>query len=156
MTTAIKTGNNTTNIDGFVNFVLTQLKRDAHISKELLQLGTKTGLSQLIESIAADPFSFNIEQLKRNHSELVRYVDLYVLAYLTTQKSLINKLYKYLTATGINYFIILTEDTTENREVFFQLLDHYETLRINAVLPINLSFLPTEVINKMTLPEISL
>jgi len=144
------------NIDGFVNFVLNQLKGDAQISQDLLALGTKTGLAQLIEQVVVDPFSFNIDALKRHHTELVKYVGFYVMAYLRAKFEYIHKLYKHETVTGINYFIILNEDNTQNREIFFQLLDHYEALKINAILPINLSFIPQEVIEKMTLPEVSL
>ncbi|MDB5154668.1 MAG: hypothetical protein JWR54_3419 [Mucilaginibacter sp.] len=143
-------------VDGFVNFVLGQIKSSAQESQNLLSLGAKDGLAQLVQQLVVDPFSFNINALKHNHAELLKFVDIYVLAYLKAQHNYIHKLYKHQTVTGINYFIILSEDTTENRELFFQLLDHYETLKINAILPLNLSFLPIEVADRMTLGEIAL
>ncbi|GGH03650.1 hypothetical protein [Mucilaginibacter phyllosphaerae] len=145
-----------TNTDGFVHFVLDQIKSTAEHSKELLSSGAKTGLAQLIEQLAIDPLTFNIDALKRYHAELLKYVDIYVVAYMRTKQTFINKLYKYSTTTGINYFMVLNEDNTENREVFFQLLDHYENLKINAVLPINVSFLPKEAVGQIDVEEIAL
>lgn len=145
------------NIDGFVNFVLQQIEGDAHLGQEMLKLGTKTKFAQVIELIAINPFQFTIESMKRNHLELLKMVDGYMMGFFKVKADLIEKMFKHQTMSGINYFLILNEDDTENREVFFDLLDHYETLRINNILPINISFLPKEAVGKLdSLQELEL
>lgn len=137
------------NIDGFVNFVLKGIEGDAKLGQVILELGGKTKLAQAIEQFAVNPLQFTINNLKNTHKQLLIMVDAYIMGYFTSKASLIENLYKYETSTGINYFLILNEDNTENREVFFDLLDHYETLHIINVLPINISFLPKEAIGQL-------
>lgn len=149
MSTLKSTEDTGQNIDGFVNFVLQQIEGDAQLGQEMLKLGTKTKFAQIVELIAVNPFQFTIESIKRNHQELLKLVDGYMTGFFKAKIDVIEKIFKYQTVTGINYFLILNEDSTENREIFFDLLDHYETLNINNILPINISFLPKEAAGKL-------
>lgn len=93
--------------DGFVDFILKQIEGDAHLGQEMLKLGTKTSLSQIIELMAVNPFQFSIDSIKRMHDELLKMVDAYIMGFFRAKNNLIEKSFKYPTEPGINYFLIL-------------------------------------------------
>jgi methyltransferase-like protein len=137
------------NVDEFVNFALQQVEFQAHDGQELLKLGAQNRLAQIFASMVNTPLDFYIDNIKRTHKELIKLVDAYTISYFKAKNDLINKAFRFYTAAGINYFIILNSDTTDNRGVFFDFLEHYETLNINDNLPLNISFLPQGAEDKL-------
>ncbi|GAA3958126.1 hypothetical protein [Mucilaginibacter dorajii] len=120
------------------------IEKDANESHELAQLGAHTQLAKAISDYITNPMVGLVNTYNSVHKNLIDTLFDVVKHFLALNKEYINRIYTSSKSTPLKYYIILKEDTSENREVFFEFLDNYELLGIDSRIPIDFSFLPNE------------
>lgn len=137
----IPTTDNSTQVMHFLKYI----EKDANNSHELASMGVHTKLAKTIADFLANPLNGMVNTFLSARKNLVNLLDgIIVKNFLIVNKKIILKAYHAKQDYALSYYIILNEDTTENREVFFDFLDSYQSLDIERQVPIYFSFLPKE------------
>jgi hypothetical protein len=140
------------NSDNVIKF-LKLLEEDAKNGHEMAELGIHTKLAKNISDFFHDPLNGLVNSFDATHKGLVGFLDaVIVIPFLKSNKDIILNAYRAKKDYPLSYYIILKEDTTQNREKFFQFLDNYGFLDIDRYIPITFSFLPVEAAG---LPELN-
>lgn len=134
-----------------------ELKNDVEVSKELLLQGVKTNLAADIEKKIEDPLS-NLTGIRNKIDKTIKgVIEAFINKVLSGEdhRDLIDSIYKTSTIDNeILFIIVLKNDTIENREELFGILDFYDTLDFSSDFPVNFEFVPLELKNKITKAEV--
>ncbi len=147
--------------DEEIKFILTMLnnrvdeiKENVLVSSELLNQGIKTSLSSDIEKTIEDPLALMLNVKEDVDCNFEKIADSIIRKLLTHKGELIQKAFKSKVFDhNLHYSIILKEDTFENRENVFHILDAYETTSLSKYFPVDFQFVPLELANEINYLE---
>jgi len=136
------------NLDRIKNF-LSIMDKDIQTGHLALDCGTHTSLTESIAAYYKNPIMSMIET-GRGLDDLVKsmVVDVFD-KFMHLNKALIGRVYKLIDKASLHYFVVLTHDSFETRDAFFQFLDQYESLGIDHKLPVHVQFLTPTAVDKM-------
>jgi hypothetical protein len=134
--------------------MLEEMKNDVEKSDALLDIGEMTDLSKKIESSLKNPLQNLLEVVKDVDGKVINLIGKIVKGFLHSKKKLIHSVYQYESSIGeLYYFIVLVEDSAENRDSIFEVLDRYETTGILSSYPVYFQFNPIEFIGEIKYQE---
>jgi hypothetical protein len=124
------------------------IEKDASYSHDLANMGINTQLAQSISNYFSNPLNALGENYLSVSENLKRILEVIVKQFLKSNKEIVAKAYS-APGSFLEYYIILKNDTSKNRQVFFNFLRQYELLGIDDSLPIHFSFLPKKAVSVM-------
>jgi hypothetical protein len=128
-----------------VSKFLTSLKEDVDNSHHLHSVGINTGLSSTIEGMITNPFSGMLAIHNTSLSNLKTIAGQVTNFFFSAKKDIIKKVFVEDSKNKLVYFLVLNEDNSANREIFFDFLSSYEDLGIQESVPVVIKFLPERV-----------
>lgn len=127
--------------------------QEISISKEIHEGNNKvrTKLTSSIEKAIENPFAPLISLRTSIDNTITSLVETLFKALFETNKELIQEVYKSNNSTELTYLIVLNEDSFDNRETIFGLLDFYEnkTDEFASFYPVTFQFVPKEFSEKI-------
>lgn len=153
MTTSTDNISKSDMVRGFLSF----LEREVSTSRMALNSGVHTNLTADLEKYFTNPLEALIESSASVDKNIQKMVVTIFDSFLKSQKEVISCAYKHIDKNILHYFLVLNKDNFENRDIFFQFLDQYESLGIDHKLPAHFQFLPkTEIGKNDSLEELNL
>lgn len=134
-------------VKGFLSY----LKEDVDNANTLVELGAYTKLAKDVETFITNPLESMIQTYIGLTLSIQKMLSSFVRSFLQSNKGLIDKVYETSVQNSLMYYVVLKEDTMENRAVFFKFLDAYEGLEIDQNISIRFQFVPQRVLDKITL-----
>jgi len=68
-------------------------------------------------------------------------------------KNLIQEVLKTKSDSDLHYCIVLREDTFENRNKVFSILDIYDGIEFSSLFPVEFQFIPADLVSKIEFTE---
>jgi hypothetical protein len=149
VTTAQEQNGVSSQVKDFLSF----MKHEVDTSHDLYNNGISTELAATIEKAIENPLKGLIDAYNSVHSQVKSTINNYTLEYFKIHKELIERAFKVDSTDTLTYYIVLKEDTSDNRDIFLSFLSGYELLGIEAQLPIIIRFLPKRVLDKSGLKD---
>jgi hypothetical protein len=131
-----------------------ELKNEVDNSYALLEIGEKTELSIKLEKSIQNPIKEIFTFSSKIDNQVVYILDKVIRGYFKSHKSNIEKVFK--TRHGLNdlhYSLVLKEDNTKNREIFFAFLNQLDLNDVAQKDKIYFQFIPSKLINKINFSE---
>lgn len=133
---------------------LDEMKDDVSFSKSMLPGGIKTNLVSDIEKTIENPISQLLSLREKVDGGLQSFSLGLVRAILKRDKELIKSVYRGESFESETvYFIVLNEDTFENRNKILGGLDIYEAVITNSAYPVSFQFIPENITEDLTYTE---
>jgi hypothetical protein len=129
------------------------LRKNVDQSDRLHSLGANTKLSASLEDLVTNPFKAMIDMNNMAITSLKKTVNNLVVHYFQSKKNLIVKAFYVEQKSKLTYYVVLKEDSTENRDVFFEFLSFYDEVGLEDSLPLVIKFLPYNVMDKSGLKD---
>lgn len=130
---------------------LEQMQDEVDRSYELLKIGEKTDFSKKIEKSLNNPIEHILLSSSKFKSQVDLLLDKIVLAFFIHQKDKIYAVYRGInTIEGLNYSIVLEEDTIENRTLLFSFFDIFNDIENTSNHNIYFQFIPKKFADKIS------
>ncbi len=136
-----------------VRKTLQELKNEAEHSRQLHCEGINTRLSASIEGLFTNPLTAMLDVHKTSRFNLKKMVSQLTIGFLHTKHHLLIKAFQVDQQSKLIYYIVLKEDNTSNRDVFFEFLSILDDIGISEGLPVLIKFLPERVMDKVQLKD---
>ncbi|MEJ2905097.1 hypothetical protein WAE58_21810 [Pedobacter panaciterrae] len=144
---------NKENLTEKVQAILNNLRHEVEHTRQLHSAGINNSLSSSLEGFYTNPLTALLDMHCTSKNSLKKMVSQLTIGFLHTQKALIKKAFQVDQNNKVVYYIVLNEDNTVNRNVFFEFLSLYDELGISDNLPILIKFLPERVMEKANLKD---
>ncbi len=136
-------------IDSFIGF-LTELKKEATGSSELLEMGVKDGLAQKLEEIRQQPLESLFEIYAKVERDIAYFIHQVAFAFLQKEKERMAQVFQHDAQGGaLQFSVVLKEDANENRDVFYDFLDDYSQFSFSERFPIIFHFVPENLVPEL-------
>ena len=140
-------------LSGKVRNLLSFLKHDIDHTSQLHSIGINTKLSSSLEDLFTNPLSAMLDIHKISTDKLKQLSNQLTVAFFRSQKDLITKAFQVDQSNRFVYYVVLKEDNTEHRDVFFNFLSFYDEIGIQDNIPVMIKFLPERVMDKAGLKD---
>lgn len=133
------------------------LKKDIHLSQDMLCTGAKTNLASNIDKAIQNPISPLLEVKANIDSSIKTIINETVKQYFNGHRDIIAT--AFLTDTGkgrhdLHYTVVLKKDNQKNRTSVLGLLRDYRCVDVAEDYPIHIQIIPQEVSSKIKRKEI--
>jgi len=136
-----------------VEDILTILRCEVDHTSDLHSIGVNTKLSATLYGLITNPIRGLVDTHRSSYHNLKKLVSQLTIAFFYTKSDLILKAFQQEQQNQLIYFIVLKNDTPDNRDVFFEFLYLYDELGIQDNLPVMIKFLPERVMDKANLKD---
>ena len=134
-----------------VQAILKNLKYEVEHTRQLHSMGVNNTLSSSLEGFYTNPLTALLDIHNASRQSLKKMVSQLTIGFFHLQKKLIKKAFQVEQDNKIIYYVVLNEDNSESRNVFFEFLTLYDELGITDSLSILIRFLPERVMNDANL-----
>lgn len=122
------------------------LKGEVALSSTLLDEGIRTKLSSHIQHTIENPLSSLVEAKTHLQNTIQSISNEIIQKLLSTKVDLIEKAFRSnADRDGLQYAIVLKEDSEENRQEIFNLLNYYENTELGSHVEADIQFIPLEL-----------
>lgn len=125
-------------------------------SKALHELGVNDKIASDIQNFFTDPLSALIQSNTASLGALRKLAQRLFLNFLGTQSDSIIKAFNVDVESGLSYYICIKDDSSDNREPFFEFMDIYDELGLRTLLPLQVKFVPERVLGKVDLTPLEI
>jgi len=133
---------------------LEEFKNEVDSSYALLEIGEKSELSKKLEKSLENPIKDMFKFSSKIDNQVTYILDKVVRVCFKNNKLILEKVFK--TRDGINdlhYSIVLKEDNSKNRDIFFSFLNQLDLTDISQKDKIYFQFIPSQLVNKIKFSE---
>jgi len=155
--TDTKVDNNLVKLKGILfklQLDLEDFKNEVDSSYALLEIGEKSSLSKKLEKSMKNPIKDILDFSSKIDNKVSYILDKVIRVHFKNNKSILEKVFK--TREGLNdlhYSIVLKEDNTKNRDIFFSFLNQLDLTDISQKDKIYFQFIPSQLVNKIKFSE---
>ncbi len=133
---------------------LEEFKDEVEASYELLKIGQKTTLSKKLEKTIENPISEIFQFSNKIDTQVDFILDKMIRGYLKKNNTVIEKAFKTReNLNDLHYSIVLKEDNTHNRSVFFDFLNKIDVANISQKHNVYFQFIPSKLVDKIKFNE---
>lgn len=152
-----KTDNNLGKLRGILyklQLDLEEFKNEVDNSYALLEIGEKSELSKKLEKSLENPIKDIFKFSSKIDNQVSYILDKVVRGYFKNNKLILEKVFKTREGlSDLHYSIVLKEDNTKNREIFFSFLNQLDLTDISQKDKIYFQFIPSQLVNKIKFSE---
>lgn len=136
-----------------VEALLQNLKNEIDHTRQLHAVGINNSISSSLESFYINPLTAILDMHSTSRLSLKKMVSQLTIGFLHSQNKLITKAYQVEQDNKLIYHIVLKNDNSKTRDVFFNFLSLYDEIGISANLSVIIRFLPERVMEKANLKD---
>jgi hypothetical protein len=132
---------------GLLKLYAEDFKDEIVLSKDMLDVGVKTTMSQRIENTIDNPLLSLFNMTNQMDDSVKGIIASIAKGFLAEKKDYIQEVYQTKTSSNsLYYLIVLKEDKTEIRDEIFNFYDKYDLLDIADKYPVVFQFSKSELI----------